>query len=312
MNVSVGTRRRPVYGHKIKERVDKWVGIPVSVGIAPTKTLAKIGTHIAKKSGIGVYQMPEEPSHILAKLPLEEIWGIGSRLACKLRALGIKTAGELAQQDTAMIRRKFSVCLARTILELNGQPALEPEELETKSQSICCSRALGRKVTELAELREAISTYTAWAAEKMRKENQRASGVNIFVELGTEENSTSFSGGYVGSTVLLKTPQSGTMEILHEVLPAIPRLFEEGKRYRKAGVLLFGLADAKADQLDLFAPAIPYQSDKLYQAIDAINAKLGRDRVRLLVQGLEQSWRMKRQLLSPRYTTQWQELPQAK
>lgn len=132
------------YGHKIKERVDKWVGIPVSVGIAPTKTLAKIGTHIAKKSGIGVYQMPEEPSHILAKLPLEEIWGIGSRLACKLRALGIKTAGELAQQDTAMIRRKFSVCLARTILELNGQPALEPEELETKSQSICCSRALGR------------------------------------------------------------------------------------------------------------------------------------------------------------------------
>lgn len=300
------------YGHTIRRQVDKWIGVPVSVGFAPTKTLAKIGTHIAKKSGTGVYRMPDDPATILAQLPLEEIWGIGNRLARKLRASGIKTAGELANQDIAVIRHKYSVCLARTVLELNGKPALEPEDLETKSQSICCSRAFGRKVTEQADLREAVANYTAWAAEQMRRENLRATGVNVFFELGPEEGSTNFNGGNVGTTVVLSSPQSGTMEILKEISPVIPRLYQKGKRYRKAGILLFGLTDAKADQLDLFHPTVPYASDKLYEAIDNLNSRFGKDRVRLLAQGLKRDWQMKRQMLSPRYTTQWNELPQAK
>lgn len=300
------------YGHGIRERVDKWVGVPVSVGFARSKTLAKIATHIAKKSGAGVYRMPDDPCPILARLPLEEIWGVGGRLARKLQGIGIKSAAELAAQDIAFIRKKFSVCLARTVLELNGKPALEPEDLETKSQSICCSRSFGRKVTDFEELREAVANYTAWAAEKMRGEKLRASGATVFLELGPEKGSSSFSGGNAGATIMLSTQMSGTMELLKEILPAVTRLYQEGKRYRKAGVLLFGLTDAAADQLDLFSPVPPCTTDKLYEAIDGLNAKWGKDRVRVLVQGLKRPWQMKRAMLSPRYTTNWKELPKAR
>lgn len=300
------------FGREIRTRIAKWVKVPVSVGFAPTKTLAKVATHIAKKAECGVYMLPENIRPILEQLPLTEIWGVGKRLARKLQVAGFRNAGDLASADPNRIRKKFSVCLARTVLELNGRPALEPEDMETRSQSICCSRAFGKKVEEFEYLREAVATYTAWAAEKMRKEGSRASGVNVFFELGPEKNSTEFSGGHVGTTIMLDTPQFGTMEILREVYPVLPSLYQKGKLYRKAGILLFGLTDARADQLNLFSRPISEKEERLYETLDRINAGMGRDKVFLLAQGIERPWQMKRTMLSPRYTTRWSELPRAK
>lgn len=300
------------FGSEIRARVAKWVKVPVSIGFAPTKTLAKVATHIAKKAECGVYQLPDNAKPILDQLPLTEIWGVGNRLVRKLQAAGFRNAGELAAADPGLIRKKYSVCLARTVLELNGQPALEPEDMETRSQSICCSRAFGRKVSEFEYLREAVATYTAWAAEKMRKEGSRASGINVFFELGPEKDSIGFSGGHVGTTIMLDPAQSGTMEILREVYPVLPGLYQKGKLYRKVGIILFGLTDARADQLDLFANPVAESDERLYEALDKINAKMGRDKVFLLAQGIERPWQMKRTMLSPRYTTRWNELPKAK
>lgn len=300
------------YGQQIRRKIMKWVGIPVGVGIAPTRTLAKIANHIGKKLPEGVFVMPEDNTALLAQLPVEDVWGIGHRLADKLNRLGISTAGQLKLQDDAFIRRQFNVCVARTVMELNGIPALEMDSIEDPSKSISCSRSFGHPVIALRDLTEAVAVYTSTAAMKLRKENQKAAGANVYFQYYPEYGNQALEGGITGTTVIFDFPTGDTGTMLKKIAAVLPGIFIEGRRYKKAGVVFYGLESASAVQQDIFSYAEASRRDKLYEAVDKINKQFGRKALFHLAEGVLRPWKMKRDHLSPNYTTDWTQIPVVK
>ena len=301
------------YGKEIRQKILKWTGLPVGVGFALTRTLAKIANHIGKKSPDGVFVMPDDPSDILNQLPVGEVWGIGRRLAEKLGRVGIRTAGQLIARDDAFLRKQFNVCVARTAMELRGTQALGSDSIDEPSKSISCSRSFGHPVIELSELEEAVATYISTAATKMRKENQKATGANVYFEYYPEyESGNKRDGGVSGTSVTFERPTGDTGEMLNKIYPVLPKLFNERKRYKKAGVVFYGLEGGRGDQMDLFDAPVSEHSEELYAAIDNINQRFGRKTVFHLSEGVKQSWKMKRDHLSPSYTSSWDQLPIAK
>ena len=301
------------YGVRIRQTILKWIGIPCGIGFAPSRTLAKIANHIGKKLPSGVYVMPDDPRPVLETLPVGEVWGVGRRLAPKLAALGIRTAWQLAAGDEALLRRKFNITLAKTARELRGEPLFGQDNPEELSKSISCSRSFGYPVVEFEELAEAVAHYTARAAEKLRRQKQRAAGVNIYIEYYPEYTPVARPGGFCGTTVAFATPISGTSEMLQAIRPKLRGIFPAGRRCRKAGVLFFGLEPADSRQLDLFAdPAGDDRADQLSAAMDEINRRYGRGTVFHLAEGIRKPWSMKRSMLTPGYTTNWDQLPKVK
>ena len=300
------------YGQQIRRKVLKWVGIPVGVGIAPTRTLAKIANHIGKKSPEGVFVMPDNPTAILTKLPVDEIWGIGHRLAEKLNRLGINTAEQLRSRDDAFIRKQFNVCVARTVMELNGTPVLEMDSIEEPSKSISCSRSFGHPVIDLRDLAEAVAVYTSTAATKLRKENQKATGANVYIQYYPEYGSMAQDGGITGTTVVFDFPTGDTSTMLNKIATVLPGIFIEGRRYKKAGVVFYGLESAATEQQDIFNYAESSRRDKLYEAVDRINKQFGKKTIFHLAEGIQRPWTMKRDHLSPNYTKDWQQIPVVK
>ncbi len=297
---------------EIRRTVLNWVGIPCGVGLATSRTLAKIANHIAKKRPDGIFVMPEDAAGILSELPAAEVWGVGSRTAAKLNKLGIFTAWQLAVADQAMLRKKFNVCLARTALELTGKSVISPEDPEQLSQSISCSRSFGHPVEVFDEIAEAVAFYAARAAEKLRSEQQLAAGVNVYFQYYPESAPRNLSGGFAGTTVFFPLPLSNTGEILKCIRPRLPGLFCSGRRYKKAGVVFFGLEPACSRQPDLFAASTFRQKEQsLSSAVDRLNMAFGRGTVFNLAEGISRPWAMKREYLSPNFTTSWEQLPKA-
>lgn len=300
------------FGEKIRQTILQWVGIPCGVGFARSKTLAKIANHIGKKMPSGVFVMPDDPSSVLSGLPVSEVWGIGHRLAPKMEALGFHTAAQLAAADPVFIRKKFSVLTARTVLELRGQPLIEREDPDSLSKSISCSRSFGHPVIELDDLREAVASYTARAAEKLRREKQCAAGVNIYFQYYPEYEPVSRPGGFSATTVTFDFPTSDTSKMLSAMSPKLPGIFMFGRRYKKAGVIFFGLEpQILANDLFRSGPDLE-KSERLSVALDRINGRYGRGMLRHLAEGLEQRWKMNRSMQTPRYTTSWNDLLQVK
>lgn len=302
-------------GRAIRARVLKWTGIPCGVGFAPTRTLAKIANHIGKKRPGGVFVMPEDPKGVLERLPVEEVWGVGRRLAERLRRGGVSTAWELARCGAEFFRRgHFAVTVARTAMELRGVPATDADPVERENpQSVGVSRMFGEPVTDAESLCEAVATHASAAAAKLRKSGMVASGANVFVQ----ECAPPGTGGwhdsnwwtpFITATVAFESPTSATGEILSALRPIVEGLFVSGKRYRRAGVLFFGLEpEGKAGDLFHGRPS-ERPAAKLSAAVDAINARLGRGTVFFAASGTERKWRMRRDMLSGRYTTRWEEL----
>ena len=302
-------------GKAIRARVLKWTGVPCGVGFAPTRTLAKIANHIGKKLPGGGYVMPENPNAVLEGLPVEEVWGVGRRLAERLQRFGVSTAWKLAMCGPEFFRRgHFAVTLARTAMELRGIPATEADPVERENpQSVNVSRMFGKPGTDVEGLSEAVATHASAAAAKLRKAGMVASGANVFVQ----ESAPSRTGGwkdenwwtpFFTSTVTFATPTAATGEILSALRPAVEGLFVPGKRYRRAGVLFFGL-EREGAAGDLFhGRPSERPASKLSATVDAINARLGRGTVFFAASGVERKWKMKREMLSSRYTTCWDEL----
>lgn len=294
------------YGTKIRERILRWVGIPCGVGFAPTKTLAKIANHIGKKLASGVFVMSEDPTDILAKLPTSEVWGVGRRLPIKLRAERIHTAKDLRDAPDEVLRSIGGITLVRVATELRGIPCHEERDLEATPDSVSCSRCFGEPVATERGIIEAVASFTAQAATKLRKHKMLASGCNIYVQEAP-------LGEFFGRTVLFRQPTDATNEMLQEIAKASAALFVEGRRYRKAGVVFLGLEKSGAiRQMDLFSPVEMLKSSSLYEVIDRLNMKYGKNSIRSASQGLETqnpSWTMKRAKLSFRATTSWKELP---
>ncbi len=294
------------YGRRLRAKILRWVGIPCGVGFAPTKTLAKIANHIGKKRPEGVFLMPNDPTEILASLPVEEVWGVGRRLPVKLRAVRILTAQHLRDASDETIRSVGGVTLLRTAMELRGIPCCEDKDYDAAPDSVSCSRSFGTPATTLDALEESIASFAAQAAAKLRRHGLLAAGGNIYAQIFA----TGGGGDFVGRTVAFPAPTDATNEMLRAFRPEVAALFTPGLRYRKTGVVFFGLEKPGAPrQTDLFNTTPSTERSRLYKAVDALNARYGKGKVFSAAEGIgPRSWQMKRSKLSKRPTTRWDEL----
>ncbi|WP_421851858.1 translesion error-prone DNA polymerase V subunit UmuC [Marinomonas sp.] len=299
------------FGKRVKAKVDQWTGITVGVGIAPTKTLAKLANHAAKKypaTGLVVDLMdPDRQKRLLAIVDVSEVWGVGRRTTAKLKARGIQTALDLANADPKSIRSEFSVVLERTIRELNGVSCLDLELVRPTKQQIICSRSFGHKITDKRELREAIAKYTTRAAEKLRGEKRLCRVVSVFIRTSPfTPNEPQYSKTLSAE---LPNPTDDTRDLLEVADVLFNRLWREGFRYMKAGVMLADFYEHGNFQQDLLrADNTKINSKALMNVVDQINHS-GLGNVFFASQGVSPQWAMKREHLSPAYTTNWEELP---
>ncbi|SBS34889.1 DNA polymerase IV [Marinomonas spartinae] len=298
------------FGKQLKAKVDKWTGITVGVGIAPTKTLAKLANEAAKRypaTGAVVDLMnPERQKRLLSLVDVSDVWGVGRRITERLRARGIRTALDLANANPRVIRSEFSVVLERTVQELNGVSCLDLELVRPTKQQIICSRSFGHRITEKQELREAIAKYTTRAAEKLRREKRLCRVVNVFIR-----TSPHAQGGRYGNalSVELPNPTDDTRDLLDVTEVLFCRLWRDGFRYMKGGVMLADFYEYGVYQQDLFRTnSMKTNSQALMKVVDRINHS-GHGSVFFASQGVSPQWAMKRNHLSPAYTTKWEELP---
>lgn len=302
-------------GLAIRRRIKQWVGVPVCVGIASTKTLAKLANHCAKKAlagheGVCDFNAMEahELDALFARIEAGEIWGIGRKLSAQLQADGIATIKQLRDADIARLRSRYGLTVERTVRELRGIPSLETTDVAPAKQQIISSRTFGRYVTELDELAQAVSSYMAIAAEKLRKQHSVASSVYVYVYIRTNPHKEGERQASPGLTVALAQPSSDTRVLTAAALAALRDIYRQGFRYQKAGVALFDIEPAATVQRDLFAVQ-DEAADRLMATMDSINSKMGAGTLRLASTGYEHGWKMKRGNMSPAYTTRWDELP---
>ena len=294
------------YGKRLRAKILRWIGLPCGIGFAQTKTLAKIADHIAKKRPEGVFVLPDDPTDILAELPADEVWGVGRRLVVKLRAEQIFTAKDLRDARDDVIRSVGGVVLLRTAQELRGIPSNEDKDYDADPDSVSCSRSFGEPVTTLDGLAESLASFTAQAAAKLRKHSLLAAGCNVYAQIFHSGG----GGDFLGRTVMFPTPTDATNEMLKAIREEVDALYIPGTRYRKTGVVFFGLEKVgTARQLDLFSPVEKSEASPLYKAIDSLNKRYGKGKVFSAAEGLgDRSWKMKRGKLSKRSTTRWDEL----
>lgn len=299
------------FGRDVKQKLRQWTGIPVSVGIAPTKTLAKIANHLAKKK-TGVYNLFNNPDidKILEQFQVEDIWGIGKRLAPRLRLLGIGSAKDLRDKDPLYMRKNFSILMEKIVHELRGASCLELTTLHEDKKSITSSKSFGRPVVTIEELEEALSNYISTACIKLRKQESRTNQICVFIS--TNSFSTKQSQYRNSLLCALPHPSNNTAEIIHYGKKALHQIFKSGFQYHKIGVILTNLQPTGTEQMQLFSKTDYSHSDKLMGAIDSINKNMGKNTVFLASQGTERSWQMVSQRKSPDFTTNWEELPIAK
>ena len=300
----------------LRARVRQWTGIPVSIGIGPTKTLAKIANRIAKKTpelgGVFDLALVKNIDEILAKIACEDIWGIGKRLAVRLASGGIRNACELKRGDSAWIRKTLGVLGERIQHELQGIPCLELEEMPAAKKGIASAKSFGRPVEKLEELEEALATYTARAAEKLRCGGLVAKRIHVFVT--TNPFSAKQPQYSAGADAVLPHPSSHTPDLISVALGLLREIYQPGHQYKKTGIFLTELVPEDAVQPDLFGPpaGVGERAGKIDRIVDELNRKLGRNAVRYGAMGLQSSWAMRQQNRSARFTTRWDELPQAK
>jgi len=294
------------YGKRLRAKILRWVGIPCGVGFAPTKTLAKIANHIAKKRPEGVFVLPDDPTDILAELPAHEVWGVGRRLVVKLRAERIFTAKDLRDAPDDVIRSIGGVTLLRTAQELRGIPSNDDKDYDADPDSVSCSRSFGEPVTTLEGIAESLASFTAQAATKLRNHGLLAAGCNVYAQIFRSGG----GGDFIGRTVMFPAPTDATNEMLTAIREEIDALYIPGTRYRKTGIVFFGLEKVgTARQMDLFSPVEKSEASPLYKAIDSLNRRYGKGKVFSAAEGVgEKAWRMKRSKLSKRSTTCWDEL----
>ena len=295
------------FGREIRETVLRRTHLTVGVGIAQTKTLAKLANHAAKQwqrqtGGVVDLSNLERQRKLMALLPVDEVWGVGRRISKKLEAMGIKTVLQLADTDIRFIRKHFNVVLERTVRELRGEPCLGLEEFAPVKQEIVCSRSFGGRITEYHEMRQAICSYASRAAEKLRGEHQYCRFISAFVKTSP----FALNEPYYGNSASLKllTPTQDSRDIITAATKCLDVIWRDGHRYQKAGVMLGDFYSQGVAQLNLFDDNAPRQnSEKLMEVLDHLNAKNGRGALYFAGQGIQTAWKMKREMLSPRYTT---------
>jgi DNA polymerase V len=300
------------YGQQIQASVRQWTGIPIGVGIGPTKTLAKLANFVAKKrTTTGVFSLCDLSvrEQVLPTIPIEAIWGIGRRWAVKLNGLGITTAAELRDAEPKAIRQWLNVMGERIVYELRGEACLSLEAISPK-KTIMCSRSFGRRVTNKEDLLEAITCYAARAAEKLRGQKSRCGGLHVFLQINRFQlhalhcrNSCTWS---------FLCPTSDSREIIRAAQQCIGSLFRAGFQYQKVGVMLMDISPDDCIQQSLLRSPDDGRSDALMTLVDQMNNQMGRGTIEFAAQGLNRDWQMRQQQRSPRYTTRLSEIVKVK
>lgn len=301
-----------VHGRAIRQRIADWLGLAVCVGIAPTKTLAKLANHCAKKQLAGADGVCDftvlgktELSRLFEHIPVNEVWGIGRQLTARLEAMGIQTVLQLRGADARMIRERFSVVLERTVQELRGVSCVDLEETVPDRQQIISSRSFGTLIYDLEDLVEAVASYTARAAEKLRQQDSLAGAVQVMIRTNVFKPE---APQYLKAvTVPLPEATADTRILTRWTLRVLRRIYRAGFGYHKAGIALLDIRPRTNQQFGLFVPddVARSRNERLMGTLDAINGRYGRGALRLAAEGLEKPWQMRRGNLSPRYTTEW-------
>lgn len=302
------------FGREVRERIKRDTHLTVGVGVAQTKTLAKLANYAAKKwkqtGGVVDLSNVDRQKKLMALVPVEEVWGVGRRISKKLNAMGIITAKDLSEQSTYIIRKHFNVVLERTVRELRGEPCLELEEFAPTKQQIVCSRSFGSRITEYMDMRQAVCSYAERAAEKLRRERQYCRQVAVFVRTSPHAEGEVFYGNQAMGRLL--TPSNDTRDIIRVAMQGLDHIWRDGCRYMKAGVMLGDFYSQGVSQLNLFDEFKPQaNSESLMRVVDGLNQS-GKGKLWFAGQGIQKSWEMKREMLSPAYTTRLSDLPVAK
>ncbi|EBA2989249.1 translesion error-prone DNA polymerase V subunit UmuC, partial [Salmonella enterica] len=285
-------------GRQLRERVRSGTGLTIGVGMGPTKTLALTPGN------------PRRTEKLLSLQPVEEIWGVGRRISRKLGTLGITTALQLARANPTFIRKNFNVVLERTVRELNGESCISLEEAPPPKQQIVCSRSFGERVTTYEAMRQAVCQYAERAAEKLRGERQFCRQIAVFVKTSPFAVKEPYYGNVASEKLM--TPTQDTRDIIAAAVKALDRIWVNGHRYAKAGCMLNDFTPTGVSQLNLFDDIQPRSnSNQLMKVLDGINHS-GLGKVWFAGRGIAPEWQMKRELLSPAYTTRWAELPVAR
>lgn len=308
----LGFARRDLteYGRQIRRTVKQWTGIPVSVGMAETKTLAKIANRIAKRNPAtgGVCDLLACPDReaLLEGVAVEDVWGIGPNYARLLNQHGLTTALQLRQADDQWIRKHLGIVGVRLVYELRGHSCLDLDECPAPKQGITCSRAFGRSVCTLADMEEAVSSYVSRAAEKLRGEGLAATVLTVFLMTNAFTDEPQYRNSV---TCSLPVGTDTTSELIRVALKGLRSIYRDGYRYKKAGVMCTALVPASQVQPDLFDHQDRPRSKRLMAALDAVNDRWGAGTLEYASSGLTKTWKTQFHRRSPAYTTDWNELP---
>ena len=311
LSLSGFKKNLPCYGHEIKTRVFQHTGISVGVGIAQTKTLAKLASHIAKKSmkcrSVCVIECIEQWYKVFSKIPVSKVWGIGNRIAKRLSDSRIFTVYDLMQQDSSLMKKRYNVNVARTIDELNGVRCYQLEQAPEPKKQIFSTRSFGQKITDCHDLEQSVSQYATRACVKLREQKQLVKTITVF-----GSSAHFIDQPYSRSVVIqLPMPTNDSRAIISAARYAVrTSIYRTGVRFARAGVGLIELHSELPEQLDAFTPVQSNTSRRLMMVMDEINKK--HSKVFFASQGIDQKWRMNRHLKSPSYTSKWSDLPRIK
>ncbi|HHR5390861.1 TPA: Y-family DNA polymerase [Salmonella enterica subsp. enterica] len=303
------------FGRQLRMHVSFGTGLTIGVGMGPTKTLAKSAQWASKEwpQFKGVLALTPDNNRRTEKLlslqPVEEIWGVGRRIAKKLNTLGITTALDLARTHPAFVRKNFSVVLERTVRELNGESCISLEEAPPAKQQIVCSRSFGERITTYEAMRQAICQYAERASEKLREERQYCRHISVFIKTSPFAVNEPYYGNLASER--LTTPTRDTRDIIEAAMRALETIWIDNHRYAKAGIMLNDFTPNGVSQLNLFDERQPRpHSDELMSVLDGINHS-GLGKIWFAGRGIAPEWQMKREMLSPAYTTRWKDIPVA-
>lgn len=293
------------YGEGIVQSVTKGTGIPVSMGIALTKTLAKVANKFAKKhkgyKGVCIIDTEEKRIEALKRTEISDVWGIGHRHAKRLEQYGVYSAYDFAQMPKAWVRQQMTVVGERTWKELNGEPCIDMEQIAPAKKQICTSRAFGQTIADIEGLKEAVSSFASICAGKLRKQKSCAQSLMVFIH--TNNFREDLPQYFKNCVIKLPVPTNSTPEIVHYAIAALLNIYRKGYYFKKAGVILMDIVPDNAIQQNIFDVVDREKHKKLMEVVDRLNNGFSRNNLFLAVQDGRRKWKLKQELLSPCYTT---------
>lgn len=294
----------------IRTTIGEWIGIPVTVGIAPTKTLAKMANRFAKKmrkdTGFFCADTEDKIKTLRAYTAIGDVWGIGNQHKRRLLQHNVKTAADFVQMNPAWIRKYMTVVGERMLNELNGIPSIVWNEPRTIKKAICTARSFGQLLSDKKDIREAVANYAHSCAMKLRKQNSCANEVYVFLQTNTHREQDKQLHASV--KIHLPVPCNSSNQLIKAALEGLDIIFKPGYRFKKAGVMVMDLVPEQTVQLNLFESVDKKKEDPLMRALDNISVSYSKDAIRFASQGYQRKWKLKQELLSPCYTTNWEQL----